>query len=326
MRIVDLGSGVPVVVVPGIQGRWEWIRPGVEALAARCRVITFSLADEPAARGAFDAGGGFASYVQQVVEALDDRGVDRAVVCGISYGGLIAAAVAARHPARTLGLVLVSALPPSWRPDRRARFYLRAPRLLLPLFVLASLRLYREFVAASGGVLRAAPVAVRHALNVLAHPFSPARMARRVQLIPEGLERELAPLRAPTLVVTGEPGLDRVVPVELTLRYLWSWPHAECVGIARTGHLAPITRPDEFARIVCEFVSRAAARGQRGAGVPGGAEDPPRPLQGLRRPAGDPGREEPPQPLRGLPGGAEDAPPPRPHLAPPHPAPWSPVD
>ena len=44
MNIVDLGSGVPVVMVPGIQGRWEWMKPAVDALAERCRVVTFSLA------------------------------------------------------------------------------------------------------------------------------------------------------------------------------------------------------------------------------------------------------------------------------------------
>ena len=45
--MIDRGSGTPVVLVPGIQGRWEWMRPAVDALAARCRVLTFSLCDEP---------------------------------------------------------------------------------------------------------------------------------------------------------------------------------------------------------------------------------------------------------------------------------------
>jgi hypothetical protein len=50
MTVVDRGNGVPVVLVPGIQGRWEWMAPAVDALASRCRVITFSLADEPSAQ------------------------------------------------------------------------------------------------------------------------------------------------------------------------------------------------------------------------------------------------------------------------------------
>ena len=150
MKIVDRGGGIPIVVVPGIQGRWEWLEPAIDALASRCRVVTFSLADEPTSGGRFDESLGFASYVEQVREALDAARVRRAAICGVSYGGLIAAAFAARHPDRTSSIVLVSALPPSWRPDARVRFYLRAPRLLAPLFVLASLRMYREFAVASG--------------------------------------------------------------------------------------------------------------------------------------------------------------------------------
>ena len=54
MKIVDIGRGSPIVLIPGIQGRWEWMKPAVEALARRSRVITFSLADEPTAAGSFD--------------------------------------------------------------------------------------------------------------------------------------------------------------------------------------------------------------------------------------------------------------------------------
>ena len=44
--IVDQGSGPPIVLSPGLQGRWEWMRPAVDALAKHYRVITFSLCDE----------------------------------------------------------------------------------------------------------------------------------------------------------------------------------------------------------------------------------------------------------------------------------------
>ena len=80
-----------MVLVPGIQGRWEWMRPAVDALAARCRVITFSLADEPTCGWTFDEGAGFTAYVEQIRDALDARGVRAATICGVSYGGLVAA-------------------------------------------------------------------------------------------------------------------------------------------------------------------------------------------------------------------------------------------
>ena len=85
MNIIDRGSGTPVVLVPGIQGRWEWMKPAVDALAARCRVITFSLADEPTCGAPFDDRSGFDCYVRQIGDALDALGLESAIVCGISY-------------------------------------------------------------------------------------------------------------------------------------------------------------------------------------------------------------------------------------------------
>ena len=101
------------------------MKPAIDALAQRCRVITFSLADEPSAAARFDPQRGFWCYVDQVRDALDAAGVDRAAICGVSYGGLIAAVFAARYPDRASSLVLVSALPPSWTPDRRVQFFLQ---------------------------------------------------------------------------------------------------------------------------------------------------------------------------------------------------------
>ena len=69
---------------------------------------------------------------------------------------------------------------------------------------------------------------------------------------------DLATVHVPTLVVTGEPSLDRVVPPALTLDYLRLWPHAQHVTLPRTGHLGIITRPREFADIVTSFLDRSA--------------------------------------------------------------------
>ena len=262
MRIIDVGSGPPLVIVPGIQGRWEWLKPAVDALSAHCRVITFSLADEPSCGGRFDPADGFGSYVDQIREAMDLARVGTAGICGVSYGGLVAAAFAARHPERVSSLLLVSAIPPTWTPDARVRFYLRAPVLLSPLFLVGSLHMYKEIAAATDGVLPGMAAAARHALNVLTHMFSPARMARRVHVLgPVNLGRELERVTAPTLVVTGDDTLDRVVPTRLTHEYIRIWPDAQRATIRRTGHLGLITRPGDFAAVVVPFV-KAAARTQ----------------------------------------------------------------
>jgi len=259
MNIVDVGAGPPLVLIPGVQGRWEWMRPGVEALSRHYRVLTFSLADEPASGCDFKVAEGFSNYVAQIEAIMDTAGVRTAIICGLSYGGLIAAAFAARHPDRTAALVLLSALPPRWQADDRARFYLRFPRLLFPLFALQSLRLTREIRAARDTLFDGLATTVRHGWNVITHPTSPVRMARRVRFL-EGLDLDagLSRLNVRTLIVTGEDQLDHVVPPMRTREYLQLWPEAMSMTIARTGHLGLITRPDELISMLARFLQSPA--------------------------------------------------------------------
>jgi pimeloyl-ACP methyl ester carboxylesterase len=266
MEIIDVGHGAPLVLIPGIQGRWEWMRPAVEALAGRCRVIAFSLADEPTSGFPFDSGDSLGSYLRQIEAAMDARNVANAAICGVSYGGLIASAFAARQPQRTSSLVLVSAMPPSWSPDRRVAFYLRAPRLLSPLFCLASLRLHSEIAAAHDSTLDGIGASVRHALNAIRHPFSPRRMASRVRALGSvELSAEIRSVRCPVLIVTGDAALERVMPVRRTMEYAQLIPHARIATLHRTGHLGLITRPAAFAAIVAPFVTNSSGAGQRPA-------------------------------------------------------------
>jgi pimeloyl-ACP methyl ester carboxylesterase len=258
MNIVDVGSGVPVVVVPGVQGRWEWMKPGIDALAQGGRVVTFSLADEPSSGARFDEALGFWNYVDQARDALEARGLDRAAICGVSFGGLIAAAFAARYPARVSSLILVSALPPSWRPDARASFYLRHPWLLTPLFCAGAFGFYGEIAAANDTWWSGIAAACRAGINVLRHMFHPGRMARRVHLLTSvRIDTELTRVKVPVLVVTGEESLERVVPPRLTREYAAIWPHARVETLRRTGHLGMITRPHDFAAIVSRFVAES---------------------------------------------------------------------
>ncbi len=65
MNMFVAGSGPPLVLIPGIQGRWEWMRPAVAALARHFQVITFSLVEKGRPAELFDR------LVRQVDEALD---------------------------------------------------------------------------------------------------------------------------------------------------------------------------------------------------------------------------------------------------------------
>ena len=262
--MVDLGHGYPIVLVPGIQGRWEWMQPVVEALAARTRVITYTLCGDRGSECRLDKEKGFENYMAQLDAVYERAGLEAAALCGVSYGGLIAVHYAARHPERVSALVLASALGPRWRLEKRLMKYVRAPRRLAPLFALRSLRVGRREVAeALPGSRDRWAFRRRHFLRILRAPLSPVRMAERVRFaLAEDLTGDCDQVKAPTLVITGEPHLDQVVPVESTREYIDCIPGAKYVVIERTGHLGVITRPDRFAEIVCEFSEGSGLQAQ----------------------------------------------------------------
>ncbi|MEQ1729786.1 MAG: alpha/beta hydrolase [Vicinamibacterales bacterium] len=254
MSVIDRGAGTPVIVVPGIQGRWEWHGPAIDTLASRCRVITFSFIDETQTAKIRDDQVRVDLYCQQILEVMAEAGLESACLCGISYGGLVAAAFAARYPERITSLVLVSALSPHWRPDGRVTTYLRYPRLLTPLFLAASLRLFAEIRTATPTFWRAVVSGTRHARTALSHMFSPTRMARRAsQLAGNRLGSEVSTIAVHTLIIVGEPELDRVVPVENTVTYAGLINHSRVVTLNRTGHLGSVTKPHSFAELVVSF-------------------------------------------------------------------------
>jgi pimeloyl-ACP methyl ester carboxylesterase len=245
MQIIDRGSGPPLVLIPGLQGRWEYMRPAVDALSALFRVVTFSL-------GTGDLDG----YAQQVASALDQARIDRATICGVSFGGLVAVRFAARHPGRCDALVLASTPRPRLRLRRRHELYLRAPWILGPLFIAESpWRLGPEIRAALPD-RRARYQYSRRALGtLLSAPVSLSRMAARARLITsEDVGSDCSRVTAPTLVVTGEHALDHVVPVDGTSEYVRLIPNARAAVLERTGHLGSITRPDAFAALLRDFV------------------------------------------------------------------------
>ena len=243
------------MLIPGLQGRWEWMRPAVEALAKHNRVVSFSLCDERTSRFPCTPSKGFTNYIDQLAAVLDRAGLASAAIAGVSYGGLIATEFAARYPERVTALVLASALHSGWRPDQRQQRYLRSPRLLSPLFVArAPGRMRPEVAAALPGLGAQLWFMATHSVRVAMAPTTPARMARRIEWASTHHFADPRRIAAPALVMTGERSLDRIVPVEITERYMAELQSAERVVLERTGHIGLVTRPDRFADILGRFV------------------------------------------------------------------------
>jgi pimeloyl-ACP methyl ester carboxylesterase len=255
MQIVERGCGEPIVVIPGLQGRWDYMRPLVDALAASWRVITFDLCDEPTAKAPYDSTRPLDSLTAQVEAALDRLGLMRAVICGVSFGGIVALQFAARHPERTTALVLVSTPGPQWRLRRRHEIYARWPRLFGLVFLAETpLRLRAEMAAAFPDRRKRRRFTRFQLRTLLVAPVSVRRMAARARLIGQDDRRGVcAAVTSATLVVHGEPELDHVVNVDGTSEYVRLIRDAQRAVIERTGHLGSITKPDEVAAILLRF-------------------------------------------------------------------------
>jgi pimeloyl-ACP methyl ester carboxylesterase len=232
----------------------------MDALAAHGRAITYSLCDEPTSGFSWALELGFENYVAQLDEVIASAGAERAVLVGVSYGGLVAAEFAARHPGRIAGLVVASAPPPTWEPDRRVTRYLVAPRLLAPMFWLgAPIRAYPELKAALPDAWPRWRFALAQGLRVAGAPPSSGRMARRLQWLRSARFALDHVLDTPALLVTGEASLERVVPPAQTAEYLKWLPHGRVVTLPGTGHAGTVTKSREFAALVGEFAAQLTA-------------------------------------------------------------------
>jgi len=192
--------------------------------------------------------------IDRLIDATDQPALP---LVGVSFGGIIAMRYAATRPDRVSHLILVSSPGPSWRLDPQSAAHVRRPLLRFPLFAARSARrLAPEARAALPDWTDRSAFLAQHALRTVRAPLRPTRMAawiREWQSI--DLAKDVAQVRAATLVITGEPELDRVVPVASSLEYLDLIPGSIHRVLERTGHLGNALRPDEFARMVTEFIA-----------------------------------------------------------------------
>lgn len=259
MDVIERGAGMPLVLVPGVQGRWEYMRPAVDALAQYFRVITFSLAGERASGRPYDGSRGFDGLADQVEAVMDASGVTSAIVCGVSFGGLVALRFAATRPARTRALVLVSTPAPGWHLRPRHDLYARVPWLFGPAFLAESpWRMRDELRAAFPDPAARRRFTRQQIRTFMAAPLSASRMAARARLIARlDAAAQCRGISSPTLVVTGEPGLDHVIASDAGSAYARLIGNARAAVLAGTGHLGLVTKPGAFASTIKTFADTA---------------------------------------------------------------------
>ncbi len=112
--VVDIGRGLPVVLLHGTLFDHRMFEPQITGLSPSLRVITYDQ------RGRAGGGGGaftLDDLVADLGRVLDSCGVDRAVIGGMSLGSFVAMRFALAYPERVLGLVLIGTQATALSPD-----------------------------------------------------------------------------------------------------------------------------------------------------------------------------------------------------------------
>ena len=151
----------------------------------------------------------------------------------------------------------------------RPRFVAAACVLAMPYFGVRALRrLLPEIYQARESWPQRWQLSREYIGRVIQSPFSPVSAALWVR---EWKARDITDdcrrITAPTLIITGDPAIERVVPVERSMEYLQIIPGATHAVLGGTGHIGMITRPYRFAELAGQFIYAAntAARNVRTA-------------------------------------------------------------
>ena len=194
------GAGPALLMLHGVGSAMDSFDLLVAHLGARFRMLRYDLRGHGRS-GKPPAPYDLAHYVQDAVDLLDARGIDRAHVLGFSFGGMIAQALAIAHPARVEGLVLVSSVA-GRTAEEQSRMRERADTL--------------EREGAAGTIEAAIERWFTPGFRERHPDVVEARIRRAMGNDPKGyaaayrvfatadMNEALAGIRAPTLVMTGE--------------------------------------------------------------------------------------------------------------------------
>lgn len=276
LAVTTVGQGPAVVCLHGQPGSaQDW-----SLLAAELRSdFTVVAVDRPGYGRTGGRAGGFAANARAVIATLDDLGVDRAVMVGHSWAGGVAQILAADHPDRVSGLVLVSSIGPGAGPGWADRI-LAAPVLgdvmiassfAIARTLLGSARIrsrldqvlpgasHTVMAAISGDIDVAVGGTTGDAIAGSANPASgPAGgtplwrsfVAEQRVFVAEiqFLGGALGRIKTPCVVMVGTA--DHVVTPEVGARLAVAIPGAILRTVTDAGHLLPFDHPAEVASAV----------------------------------------------------------------------------
>jgi pimeloyl-ACP methyl ester carboxylesterase len=252
------GEGIPLVLSCGWCTTHENFRPQVAPLVeAGARVILWDFrghgrSDVPEADAAYD----MSILVDDLAAVLDWAAPgQRAIVGGLSFGGLLSLHFALARPERVLALLLIDSGPGFKNPDAAARWMAMVERTASRLEEQGMQALLTgRSVETSIGRRPELPAAQAASRAIAAQsPAGLARFGRRVAGPAPCVIDALPSIPAPALVVVGAEDEAYLRAAEVMSARL---PAASQVTIAGAGHIVNIEAADAFNAAVAGFLKR----------------------------------------------------------------------
>lgn len=246
-------GGLPVLLLHGNTDTWRSWEPVLPLLPQGLRAVALT---QRGHGGASKPAEGYApaDFAADAVAALDALGIGRAVLCGHSFGGLVALRAALDHPDRVAGLVLAGAFPGMkgnaaieafWDSDIR---HMDGP---------LSLDFTCAFQAGCVARAPAPPIVEVAAQESLLCPGRVFRDSVRAAMALD-LRPDLPRLRAAALLIWGEA--DGFVAREDQEAMARAIPGARLLAYAGTGHSVHWEEPRRFARDLAALAAACRPR------------------------------------------------------------------
>lgn len=267
-----VGAGPDLVMLPGFGGNvstWEFITP---PLAETHRVhwvdlLGHGLSDKPAA-----ADYGAPAQAERLDELLRAEGLERVVIVGSSAAGQPAVALAARHPDRVAGLVLVDPFLVAG-PGVRLGIWLSRQLPGTSGIILRTLSRQRWYVRLSNMIGRRHPLSVdratvdRQYLPYGSPGFLDALPALLAGVDPAPAQASIGQVQCPVLLIWG--AADRLAGRGQALALAASFQDAEPVILEDAGHVPQEEVPEQVVACMRPFLERVhrASLSQDGQGV-----------------------------------------------------------
>jgi len=243
------GEASPIVFLHGVGSDRSVWRPQLEHFGATRGAIAFDYPgygdSDPAPQGTTRD-----DYAAAILSAMRELGLERAHVCGLSLGGVIAIAMHHAAPDRCASLILADTF--AAHPEGRA-IYERSLAGSSDLPAMADARV---------DVLLAQPADphVRREVVETMSRIDPAayRIGAEAVWLADQRDRAAA-IRVPTLIICGDE--DRPTPPDLSRELHAMIAGSRLAMIPNAGHLTNLEQPDAFNRLVGEFVRGVDSRG-----------------------------------------------------------------